>query len=189
MQDVINSIKQRKYRYPPGPKTLPIIGNMQQLPQGQLGKWAQELAKQYGEMFTIKIGGTRMVFLTSTRTIKDLLERRAAVANAENAIDGRFTAPDNACQCWEIPCQEARGKVHVLLFAHCRILLMPYNDLWRNARKIMHQLLTTKQAESYRPFQDVESRQLLWDYLHDPANFYLHNARYANSGIPCHISL
>lgn len=64
-----------------------------------------------------------------------------------------------------------------------RILLMPYNDLWRNARKIMHQLLTTKQAESYRPFQDLESRQLMWDYLHDPANFYRHNARYANSGI------
>lgn len=88
MHDVINSIKQRKYRYPPGPKTLPIIGNMHQLPQGQLGKWAQELATQYGEMFTIKIGGTRMVFLTSNRTIKDLLERRAAVPNVENAIDG-----------------------------------------------------------------------------------------------------
>jgi hypothetical protein len=46
----------------------------------------------------------------------------------------------------------------------------------------MHQLLTTKQAESYRPFQDLESRQLMWDYLHNPDSFYLHNARYANSG-------
>jgi hypothetical protein len=46
----------------------------------------------------------------------------------------------------------------------------------------MHQLLTTKQAESYRPFQDIESRQLCWDYLHDPDNFHRHNARYANSG-------
>lgn len=81
MEDIINTVKGRKYRYPPGPKTLPIIGNMHQMPQGQLGKWAQELAKEYGEMFTIKIGGTRMVFLTSTRTIKDLLERRAAVLN------------------------------------------------------------------------------------------------------------
>src|SRR5271156_4313048 len=66
--------------------------------------------------------------------------------------------------------------------AHLRILLMPYNDKWRTARKIMHQLLTAKQAESYRPFQDIESRQLLWDYLHNPDDFYLHNARYANSG-------
>jgi hypothetical protein len=65
-----------------------------------------------------------------------------------------------------------------------RILLMPYNDTWRTARKIMHQLLTTKQAESYRPFQDIESRQLCWDYLHKPEDFYVHNGRYANSGIP-----
>jgi len=64
-----------------------------------------------------------------------------------------------------------------------RILLMPYNDTWRTARKIMHQLLTTKQAESYRPFQDLESRQLCWDYLHKPEDFWMHNARYANSGI------
>jgi cytochrome P450 len=66
--------------------------------------------------------------------------------------------------------------------ANGRILLMPYNDLWRTARKIMHQLLTTKAAESYRPFQDMESKQLCWDYLHNPDDFWLHNARYANSG-------
>lgn len=60
---------------------------------------------------------------------------------------------------------------------------MPYNDTWRNIRKIMHQLLTAKQAESYRPYQDTESKQLLWDYLHDPDNFFLHNGRYANSVI------
>lgn len=47
----------------------------------------------------------------------------------------------------------------------------------------MHQLLTSKAVEAYRPFQDIESRQLLWDYLHDPDKFYIHNARYANSGI------
>jgi hypothetical protein len=47
----------------------------------------------------------------------------------------------------------------------------------------MHQLLTTKQVEAYRPFQDIESRQLCWDYLHNPEKFYLHNGRYANSGM------
>jgi hypothetical protein len=52
---------------------------MHQLPAGQLGKWAQEMAQQYGEMFSIKIGGQRWVFCNSTRVIKDLLERRAAV--------------------------------------------------------------------------------------------------------------
>jgi cytochrome P450 len=60
---------------------------------------------------------------------------------------------------------------------------MPYNNSWRTIRKIMHQLLTAKQAEIYRPFQDKESKQLLWDYLHDPKDFFHHNGRYANSVI------
>jgi cytochrome P450 len=64
-----------------------------------------------------------------------------------------------------------------------RMVLMGYTDTWRNIRKIMHQLLTAKQAEAYRPFQDAESKQLLWDYLHEPDKFYLHNGRYANSVI------
>jgi cytochrome P450 len=63
------------------------------------------------------------------------------------------------------------------------MVLMPYNERWRSIRKIMHQLLTSKQCETYRPFQDTESRQLLWDYLHNPDLFYVHNGRYANSVI------
>jgi cytochrome P450 len=77
--DVISSVRARKYRYPPGPKPLPIIGNIHQLPQGQLGKWAQGLAKEYGEMFTIRLGGQTWVFVNSSRVVKDLLEKRAAV--------------------------------------------------------------------------------------------------------------
>jgi hypothetical protein len=37
-------------------------------------------------MFTVKIGGLRWVFLNTTRTIKDLLEKRAAVFFRRNAL-------------------------------------------------------------------------------------------------------
>ena len=58
-----------------------------------------------------------------------------------------------------------------MLTSCCRLLLMPYHETWRNIRKIMHQLLTPKQCEAYRPAQDTESKQLLWDYLHDPDRY------------------
>jgi hypothetical protein len=98
MADIVSAIKSAKYKYPQGPKPLPIIGNMHQLPQGQLGKWAQGLAKEYGEMFTIKIGGQRWVFLTSTRTIKDLLEKRAAVTRIKEVANDRSTAHGLECR-------------------------------------------------------------------------------------------
>ena len=48
----------------------------------------------------------------------------------------------------------------------------------------MHQLLTAKQADTYRPFQDLESKKLIYDLLQSPDKFALHNRRYSNSGTP-----
>lgn len=53
--------------------------------------------------------------------------------------------------------------------------------------QVMHQLLTAKQADSYRPFQDLESKKLVYDLLHDPEKSYLHNRRYSNSGFALHM--
>ena len=47
----------------------------------------------------------------------------------------------------------------------------------------MHQLLTAKEAETYRPFQDLESKKLVFDIYEDPGKFQLHTRRYSNSGI------
>ena len=63
-----------------------------------------------------------------------------------------------------------------------RIVLMPYGDTWRRLRKIMHQILSTRQTSTYRGYQDLESKQLLWDYLHHSDKWYLHNGRFSNSG-------
>jgi cytochrome P450 len=60
---------------------------------------------------------------------------------------------------------------------------MPYNERWRQLRKIMHQILSTRQAETYKPFQDLESKHLLYDYLHNPDRWFSANGRYANSVI------
>jgi hypothetical protein len=64
-----------------------------------------------------------------------------------------------------------------------RIVLMPYDDRWRATRKIMHQILSTRQKDVFRPFQDLESKHLLYDYLHNDEKWFLANGRYANSVI------
>jgi cytochrome P450 len=64
-----------------------------------------------------------------------------------------------------------------------RIVLMPYNDNWRRLRKIMHQILASRQQEVYKPYQDLESKHLCWDYLHNPDRWFAANGRFANSVI------
>jgi hypothetical protein len=47
----------------------------------------------------------------------------------------------------------------------------------------MHNILSTRQEDLYKPFQDLESKHLLWDYLHTPDRWFSANGRYANSVI------
>jgi hypothetical protein len=62
-----------------------------------------------------------------------------------------------------------------------RIVLMPYGEQWRKTRKIMHQILSTRQQGVFRTFQELESRYLLHDYLHHSHRWFSANGRYSNS--------
>jgi hypothetical protein len=64
-----------------------------------------------------------------------------------------------------------------------RIVLMQYNERWRLLRKVMHQILSGRNQAIFMPFQDLESKQLCWDYLHNPDRWWSANGRYANSVI------
>lgn len=64
-----------------------------------------------------------------------------------------------------------------------RVLLMPYGERWRMLRRIMHAILNKQNAPVFAPFQDVESKHLLYDLLHTPELWYSATQRFANSVI------
>lgn len=62
------------------------------------------------------------------------------------------------------------------------MVLMPYSDRWRALRKVMHGILNGQQQETkFYPYQELESKQLLYEYLHSPEKWYKANLRYSNS--------
>ncbi|KAH8659246.1 cytochrome P450 [Tricladium varicosporioides] len=151
----------KKYKLPNPVPGIPIFGNTFQLPPMQQGTWGQEMTKKYGEMYTCKFGVTNWVFLNSTRVVNDLMEKRSAIYSSRQNLP------------------MASG----IMSGGCRILLMPYSDRWRAIRKVMHTILNTQNKSLFAPFQDLESRHLLYDYLHNPDQWYVANQRYANSVI------
>ncbi|SPO07785.1 probable cytochrome P450 [Cephalotrichum gorgonifer] len=151
----------KKYRLPPQVPGVPLFGNSFQIPALQQGPWAKDLAAKYGEMFTCKFGANTWVFLNSSRVVNDLLERRAAIYASRP------------------PFPMTQG----IMSGESRIVLMPYNERWRMLRKIMHQILSSRQQDIFKPFQDLESKNLCWDYLQTPDRWWSANARYANSVI------
>ena len=64
-----------------------------------------------------------------------------------------------------------------------RIVLMKYGDKWRELRKIMHGILNSRRADMFKPYQELESKQLLLDYLHTPDRWFAANQRFSNAVI------
>jgi hypothetical protein len=74
-----SNLRSLKYRYPPGPLRLPVIGHIHLLTADFPGPTLSKLADKYGEMMTLQLGGQRWVYLNSSRVTRDILERRSAV--------------------------------------------------------------------------------------------------------------
>lgn len=145
----------------PGPKGFPIIGNTLQLgpyPQQQLRKWAA----MFGDIYKVQIGLQNWVFLNSPAAVKDILDKQSAITS------GRPPMP----------------VVSDLVSGGQRFLLMTYTPTWRKLRAIVHKLLTPKSSDTFKPSQEFESKQLIYDILtdnEDQESFYLHVRRYTTS--------
>lgn len=61
------------------------------------------------------------------------------------------------------------------------MLLMPYGEQWRVIRKHLHSILNTRSKNPYRDFQELESKQLLYEYLQFPDQWNHANERFANA--------
>ncbi|XP_038150207.1 cytochrome P450 2K1-like [Cyprinodon tularosa] len=58
---------------PPGPRPLPVIGNLLQLDLSRLYKSLLELSKEFGSVFTVYLGPQKVVVLAGYKTVKEAL--------------------------------------------------------------------------------------------------------------------
>ena len=72
-------IGRRERHLPPGPSTLPILGNLHQIPTKGSYLPFTEWAKQYGGIFSLKLGPATAVVLTDRRLVKQLLDKRSGI--------------------------------------------------------------------------------------------------------------
>jgi len=62
---------------PPGPRTIPILGNLHMMDLKRPYRTMIELSKEYGPVFRIKLGFQEMVVLTGYETVKEALVDQA----------------------------------------------------------------------------------------------------------------
>lgn len=75
----LSKIGQRPSGCPPGPPTLPLIGNLHLLHKEKVYLQFQQWAKEYGPIYSLILGSRVVIVLNSDQAIKDLLDKRSGI--------------------------------------------------------------------------------------------------------------
>ncbi|TFK33689.1 cytochrome P450 [Crucibulum laeve] len=138
---------------PPGPKGLPLIGNLFDMPSSSEWLTYAEWGKKYNsEIVYANVAGTSIVILNSAYAAKELLEKRSAIYSSRPRL---------------VMLTELSGWA----FAFA---LMPYNDAWKARRRIFQKHFYPSNTDIYQPLETEYVHQLLFKLLEDPKPFLEH---------------
>ncbi|CCM01000.1 uncharacterized protein FIBRA_03048 [Fibroporia radiculosa] len=144
------------YRLPPGPKGLPILGNIHQLPAKYQHETFTKWAAEYGDVFYIQICHKPAIVVNTLQAAHDLMEKRSSLYSD-------------------------RPKSVVMGFEF-ETSILPYGKQWRLHRKWFQTAFQTKTAQlRHRPLQLRAVRQLLSALLDSPADFRNNIQRFAGA--------
>ncbi|KAL4953791.1 cytochrome P450 [Aspergillus filifer] len=144
---------------PPGPKPLPVVGNLHDLPPGDEPDWLHWVKHKdlYGPISTVSVLGQRLIILNDAQLAIDLLHKKAGVHS------DRPDAPMAVLSGW------GNGSV-----------IIRYGPLVTAGRKNMHREIGTQAAVSrFQGTQDLEVRRFLLRVFNDPSQLAQHARKLA----------
>ncbi|TFK33693.1 cytochrome P450, partial [Crucibulum laeve] len=138
---------------PPGPKGLPLIGSLLDMPSSSEWVTYAEWGKKFNsEIVYASVVGTSIIILNSAYAAKELLEKRSAIYSSRPRT---------------VMLSELSGWGFV--FA-----LMPYNEEWKARRRIFQKHFYPSNSAIHQPRETEYVHQLLFKLLEDPDHFLEH---------------
>ncbi|KAG1852702.1 cytochrome P450 [Suillus subluteus] len=144
--------------FPPGPKGLPMLGNLLDLKDSQLWVSFSQWASTHGSVMYCKLFGQQIIVLQSYEDAKALLERRSGIysdrppISSTKAVGSEF----NSAQ-------------------------LRYSNEWRLHRRIFHQSFRPEAVKDYLPIQLRKARQMLQGIIEAPERYQDHIELFASS--------
>ncbi|KAL7009677.1 hypothetical protein EMMF5_000585 [Cystobasidiomycetes sp. EMM_F5] len=145
------SLGSRDKAYPPGPKTLPLLGNVHLIPQVPTEKhvYYDKVAKEFGDVFSLKLFNKTMVVINSAKATNDLMDKHRPDTFI---LDGHI----------------AQGK-HIVL-----------TNGKKNAtlRRLWNRVLAPSTIPQHQQLQNAEANATVFNLLANPSDFYEEIQRY-----------
>lgn len=127
---------------PPGPRLLPIIGNLHQAPSSHAERVYHEWTK-YSPIFKLQYGLQTSIILGDYKTAHELLDKRSSIYSS--------------CPSMLMAGQCVGKGMHTIS--------MPYDSRYRVHQRLQMPYLNNRAAQSYTSLQDLESKQVLFELL------------------------
>ncbi|KAJ7231653.1 cytochrome P450 [Mycena rebaudengoi] len=170
---------------PPGPRKLPLVGNLLDIPADLAWEKYMEWSKEYkSDIIHLNLAGQSVIVLSSLGAAEALLEKRSALYSDRQVFGTRI------CCLWMVILFQIGSSygewvdglgfqywyalffLPVLAFkVRCASALMKYGDTWRTNRRLMREGFT---PAIYQPLELAATRTLLERLLDSPDAFYAH---------------
>ncbi|ODA82520.1 hypothetical protein RJ55_01027 [Drechmeria coniospora] len=149
----------RNRKLPPGPRGLPIVANLHQIPKKNAWKKFQEWHRIYGPVVHLRLGQITVILLGSHEVAREVLTKRSTIYSSRPRL---VVAGDCI----------AKGMDAALL---------PDGPRWKKFRGIQTSVLNARKTKLYRPLQELESLQLLFNLLFTDNNLEAEFERFSSS--------
>ncbi|KAI0061723.1 cytochrome P450 [Artomyces pyxidatus] len=137
--------------YPPGPRGLPLLGNLFDFPSNAPWLTYNTWAKKYGDVVSLNAAGRVVVILNSITAARELLEKRGSVYADRPTI-----------------------VLLQLMDMNFHLALSRYPFPWRDRRKLIDRSFRPSATAQYRDMQKRKTKQFLRKLLSQPEEFRVH---------------
>ncbi|OXV07953.1 hypothetical protein Egran_04277 [Elaphomyces granulatus] len=153
------SIGARNKRFLNGPPSLPFIGNMHQIPERKAYLLFTKWAKEYGDIFMLRLGSRTTAVLTNRRLVKELFDQKGAIYSSRPP-----------------------SYISDLIVGSDHVAFVGYGDLWKRLRKEVYQYFMASMCEKkHMRLIEAEQAQMMRDFLVQPEQHMVHPERMTNS--------